>query len=218
MTDEITYIDKLPVEYNILQNIVSNQFGLVVSKFKQAHYDGYIGQSQYNETVNIFTARSVYYTFSFENIITIENNQVVTRLNSPVIQLILDDVNKTLHITEALRFSHDGIIHIPVLPNVKSWLVFKYNNKLEFMTIEIHFAVIREEGCDAPYELTTKNVFIQNAYEPSGFKKIYSMTGELIKDDLAGYHSKLLAIWGIPEDSTDIDYHRLGVLSDMITI
>ena len=218
MTDEITYIDELPIEYKTLQTIVSNQFGLVVSNFKPAHYDGYIGQSQCNETVHIFTVRSVYYTFSFENVITIDNNQVVTLLNSPVIQLILDDINKTLHITEALRFSHDGITHIPVLPNVKPWLVFKYNNKLEFMTIEVHFSVIRAEDSDAPYDLTTKNVFIQNAYEPSGFKKIYSMTGELIKDDLACYHSKLLAIWDIPEDSTDIDYHRLGVLSDMITI
>jgi len=218
MTDKSTYIDELPIEYKTLQSIVSNQFGLVVSNFKLAHYDGYIGQSQYNETVHIFMSRSVYYTFSFEKVITIENNQVITLLNSHVIQHILDDINKTLHITEALRFTCDGVTYIPVLPNIKPWLVFKYNNKLEFMTIEIHFSVIREEGCDEPYELTTKNVFIQNAYEPSGFKKIYSITGELIQDDLAGYHSKLLAIWGLPEDATDIDYHRLGLLSDMISI
>lgn len=218
MTDDVTYIDELPIEYKTLQTIVSNQFGLVVSNFKPAHYDGYIGQSQYNEAVHIFMARSVYFTFSFDNIITLVNNQVITLLNSPVIQLILDDINKTLHITEALRFSHDGITHIPVLPNVKPWLVFKYNNKLEFMTIEVHFSVIRAEGSDDPYDLTTKNVFIQNAYKPSGFKKIYSITGALIQDDLARYHSKLLSIWDIPEDSTDIDYHRLGVLSDMVTI
>lgn len=218
MTDAVTYIDELPVEYKTLQNIVSSQFCLVVSNFKPAHYDGYIGQSQHNEIVHIFTSRSVYFTFSFDNIITLDNNQVVTLLNIPVIQLILDDINKTLHITEALRFTCDGVTYIPVLPNIKPWLVFKYNNKLEFMTIAIHFSVIREEECDEPYNLTTKNVFIQNAYEPSGFKKIYSINGELIQDDLAGYHSKLLAIWGLPEDATDIDYHRLGVLSDMISI
>lgn len=47
--DTIGVFDELPVEYETLQRIVSNQFGLFVSKFKPAHYDGYIGQSQYSK-------------------------------------------------------------------------------------------------------------------------------------------------------------------------
>lgn len=194
---------------------MSSQFGLFVSNFKHAHFDGYIGESQYNEIVNVFTSRSVYFCFSFDKIITIDNNKAVTTLNSSVIKCILDDINKTLHVTEGMRFTNDRLNYIPILSNVNPWLAFKYNSKLDFMTIEIHFSMIRESS--EPYELTTKNVSIQNPYE-TGFKKIYSNTGGLIQDDLAYYKHKMLSVWGISEDLPDIDYHRLGVLSDMITI
>lgn len=218
MTDEPIYIDQLPDDYNTLLSIVSNQFGLVVYHFQHANYDGYIGQSQHNEIVNIFSPRSPIFIFSFDKIITIDNGKVVTMLKSPVIQSILDDINKTICVTEGMRLTNDGLTYIPVLPNVKPWLVFNYNNELSFMTIEIHFLLNTLSQGDFPYELTTKNVSIQSAYKPAGFKKIYSITGELIQDELAGYHSKLLEIWGLPENSTDVDYHRLGILSDMISI
>lgn len=218
MTDDVNYIDELPIEYKSLQNILSNQFGLVVSNLKPANYDGYIGQSQYNEIVNIFSPRSPIFIFSFDKIITIDDGKVVAMLNSPIIQSILDDINKTLCVTEGMRLTNDGLTYIPVLTNVKPWLVFKYNNKLEFMTIEIQFLLNNLCQGDFPYELTTKNVSIDSAYKREGFKKIYSITGELIQDELAGYRSKLLDVWLIPEDSIDIDYYRLGVLSDMITI
>lgn len=208
--------DVLPIEYESLQSIISSQFGLFVSKFKPAHFDGYIGQSQYNEIVNVFMSRSIYSYFSFDKIITIDNGKVVTMLNSPVIQSILDDINKTLHVTEGMRFTNDRLTYIPILPNVKPWLVFKYNNELDFINIDIKFSVIHEGGDH--YELTTKNTSIQNPYEPSGFKKTYSMRGELIQDELASYHHKMLSLWGISQDENNIDYLSLGVLSDMINI
>lgn len=210
-----------------VKKMVLDQLCISVTDLEPALHWEYTAKSDDGSDVNIYSSLLGDICFAFDNVITLDNGIVSSYLKSPLIQSVLTDVNLHLPVTESFRLSNDLINYLPVLPNVKPWLVFKYIKATKMRTVQISFKVLRRHvdslssllatSCDT-YQLTTKNKAIQHFYESSGFNCIYSDSGVIIDNEIEVYKERMMKIWELPEDSADIDYKRLGLLSDMLTI
>lgn len=210
-----------------IKKMVLDQLGISVTDLEPGLSCEYTAKSDDGSDVNIYSTLLGDICFAFDNVITLDNGMVSSHLKSPLIQGILTDVNRHLPVTESFRLSNDLINYLPVLPNVKPWLVFKYIKATKMRTVQVSFKVLRRHVDSLPaflttsyeaYRLTTKNKAIQHFYESSGFNCIYSDSGVIIDNEIEVYKERMMKIWELPEDSTDIDYKRLGILSDMISI
>lgn len=200
-----------------VKQLIFEHLNISIHDMEPSLFGEYTAKSVDGHAVNIYLSGFGDVCFSFDNLIILDNGSVSSELESPIIQTMLKDVNQYLGITESFRLSTDNIVHLPVLPNVKPWLVFKYIKETKSITIQVSFKVSLHSDGDT-YYLTTKQTAIQHFYEPSGFNCIYTIKGDSITNDIECYKKRMLKIWGLPEDSTDVDYKRLGLLSDMISI
>lgn len=200
-----------------VKQLIFEHLNISIHNMEPSLFGEYTAKSDDGHDVNIYLSGFGDVCFAFDNIITLDNGIVSSALKSPIIQTMLKDVNQYLGITESFRLTNDHIEHLPVLPNVKPWLVFKYMKETNSITIQVSFKISLRSTGEA-YYLTTKQTAIQHFYEPSGFNCIYSITGDSITNDIQHYKERMLNVWGLNEDGQEIDYKRLGVLSDMISI
>lgn len=200
-----------------VKQLIFEHLNISIHDMEPSLFGEYTAKSDDGHDVNIYLSGFGDVCFSFENIITLDNGIVSSALKSPIIQTMLNDVNQYLGITESFRLTNDHIEYLPVLPNVKPWLVFKYIKETNSITIQVSFKISLRTTGEA-YYLTTKQTAIQHFYDPSGFNCIYSITGESITNDIQHYKERMMNVWELTKDCQEIDYKRLGLLSDMISI
>lgn len=200
-----------------VKQLIFEHLNISIHDMEPSVFGEFTAKSDDGHAVNIYLTDFGDVCFAFDNIITLDNGIVSSALKSTAIQTMLKDVNQYLDVTESFRLSNDNIVYLPVLPNVKPWLVFKYIKETNSITIQVSFKISLRTTGDA-YYLTTKQVAIQHFYDPSGFNCIYSITGESITNDIQHYKERMMNVWELTEDGQEIDYKRLGLLSDMISI
>lgn len=204
-----------------VKKMVLDQLGISVTDLEPELSCEYTAKSDDGSDVNIYSTLLGDIWFAFDNVITLDNGMVSSYLKSPSIQSILTDVNRYLPVTESFRLSNDLINYLPVLPNVKPWLVFKYIKATKMRTVQVSFKVLRRHVDSLPafleksyeaYHLTTKNKAIQHFYESSGFNCIYSDNGVIIDNEIEVYKERMMKIWELPEDSSLILITKIGFI------
>jgi hypothetical protein len=197
------------------RKILFTKFGIDFTNVTRESHGDYVASGAYS--VDIYALNHTDLYIGFKTLIHLENGLLVSKLNDPMINDFVKDMNSFFYIFDALRFTTwDQDVFYPILDNIRPSIIFKYNIECDDMMIHIdlHPTIESEESI----YITTKDIIIQHGYEPAGFKAIYHLNGSHYLSDLLTYKTRLLKVWNIDENSRDIDYKRLGVLTDMITI
>lgn len=197
-------------------SLIFEHLGISIENINQENASSYIADCNYNTTVDIWPSILVDIWFTFDNMLQLDNEKITTKINSPLIKAILNNINDSLYVLDGLRLTNDNLSYFTVLSKMSPILFVSYNKNSKDMIIEIRFQ-INEQAVDS-YHFTTKQTSIQHYTEYEGFTFVYSLSGDLLESDLKKYTSRMLDIWEISSDEMDIDYKKLGILSDMISI
>lgn len=197
------------------RKILVDKFGVDYTDVSREGYGDYVAAGEY--PVDIYALHYTDLYIGFKTMLHLENGLLVSKLNHPMINEFVREMNSLFYIFDALRFTTwDQNVFYPILDNLKPSIIFKYNVECDDMNIHIDLNHTIESE-DTIY-IATKDTVIQHAYEPSGFKAVYHVTGSSYFNDLLTYKSRLFKIWNIDENSQDVDYKGLGNLTDMINI
>lgn len=160
---------------------------------------------------------------SFKNSLILKDKLISSPLINPAIQSVVTEINQSLPLLDSLRLSNDGINYLPVFPYIKPYLSFSYMPDIHEIKLYIDFKIVVKSSMIeilSPYLLYANNESIQE-YGQSIYrdiKNIYSISGEVIRDDFKKYRSLMLKAFDLPENSFDVDYVRLGLVNDMTNI
>lgn len=208
-------INFLHLHLNIfITNLEISALGFYTGK---AVYDDFVGDI----TIYLYNPNSI--SIDFENLIVLENKMVSSPCDHPVIQSIVNDLNRSLPLLDSLRLSDDDVNYLPVFPYLRPSFSFSCDNTTHKLKLDVDFKVLVKSGMVElllPYLLYANNQSIQSkGYSVErDIKKIYSVTGEVIRDDFEKYRSLMLKAFNLSEDSFDVDYVRLGLVNDMTNI
>lgn len=197
------------------RKILSTKFGIDFNNVTRESHGDYVASGEY--PVDIYALNHTDLYIGFKTLLHLENGLLVSKLNDPMINEFVRDMNSFFYIFDALRFTTwDLDVFYPILDNIKPSIIFKYNIECDDMMI--HLDLNHSIESEETIYIVTKDTIIQHAYEPSGFKSVYHVNGSHYFSDLLTYKTRLLKTWNIDENSSEIDYKHLGDLTDMINI
>lgn len=197
------------------RKILLEKFGIDFTNVSRESHGDYVASGEY--PVDIYALNHTDLYIGFKTLFHLENGLLVSKLNDPMINEFVKDMNSFFYIFDALRFTTwDRDVFYSILDNIRPSIIFKYN--VEYDDMMIHIDLHPSIESDESIYITTKDIIIQHGYEPTGFKCVYHLNGSHYSNDLLIYKTRLLKVWDIVENSSDIDYKRLGHLTDMINI
>jgi hypothetical protein len=197
-------------------SLIFDYLGISITDIRPNGTSQYIADCDYGDIVTIWASILGDIWFTFDNVLQLSNETLTTQTSSPLIQVILKNINDSLYVLDGLRLTNDNILYFTVLSKLSPNLVVRYSQKTKHTSVEIRFQ-ITEQAINS-YHFTTKQTSIQHVNECEGFTFVYSISGDLLKNDLEKYCSRMLDVWEITEDKKNVDYKKLGILSDMLTI
>lgn len=213
-----SYHESDPIHLTSIESarkILVAKFGIDFTNVTRESHGDYVASGEY--LVYIYALNQTDLYIEIKNLLHLENGLLVSKLNDPMINEFVRDTNSFFYIFDALRFTTwDKDVFYPILDNIKPSIIFKYNIECDDMMIHLDLnpSIESEESI----YITTKDIIIQHGYEPAGFKAVYHANGSHYFSDLLTYKTRLLKVWNLDENSSDIDYKHLGDLTDMIHI
>lgn len=211
--DDNAIIDRI----DFFQKKILTNFDINIVNILRSPIIGFNAKTDNDLDVQIhFDAASI--EFCIDKAIGFNNDILISNIDAEFIKNILVKANNSLPVLDGLRFTNDNISYFPVIANIKPSFIFKCDHETGDISIVLHFSTMLGHDEDSDYYLTTKHMSVQNYIDTPYFRINYLVSGKLIHSDIKVFLKRFLLIWDISKNSNDIDFKRLGVLSDMITI
>jgi len=215
---------KMHVEKTI--NLLYSHLNIVITNLEISVLGFYTGKAvcgDFITDINIYLYNPNSISIDFENLIVLKDKMVSSTFDNPIIQSIVNDLNQSLPLLDSLRLSNDSVEYFPVFPYINPSFSISCTTDTNKMRFNIDFKVLVKSGLVEllePYLLYANNQSIQDCGQSRyrDISNIYSITGETIKNDFEKYRLLMLEAFELPENSIDVDYVQLGLLSDMINI
>jgi hypothetical protein len=198
------------------QKMMLDEFGIEISNIIRTNFTEYEGT--FNEQLTIYVLNNDFY-FNFNDMLTLSNGVLISSVEHPFISKALSDTNALFPIFDAMRFTtEEKIVFHPILNHIRPAIVFKYNSETKQMTIYIHLLNTMNSKSKQAACVLTKDKIIQHHHEPAEFQIIYFYGSQYYISDLLAYRNRIFKAWELDEDQYDVDYKKLGELTDMINI
>lgn len=212
----------LKESFPFMQKVMKENFNIVINDSVE-----YVNQWQYRVQgdfiIDVSIISDFAVRFDFMNILYFDNGILHSRLDTPVLDSILMNINSALPVLSAIRLADDENTFVfSVIDNIKPILMISYN-KMELdetyeSIIKVLFDPVVPTESDKSFSFVTGSSLIQAAYEYCGFKMFYTLEGESTHNDLEVYKNRVSKAWNLTETNNNIDYKQLGLLTDMLYI
>lgn len=217
-----TQCQVLKESFPFMQKVMKENFNIVINDSVE-----YVNQWQYRVQgdfiIDVSIISDFAVRFDFMNILYFENGILHSRLDTPVLNSILMNINSSLPVLSAIRLADDDNTFVfSVIDNIKPILMISYN-KMELdetyeSIIKVLFDPVVPTESDKSFSFVTGSSLIQAGYEYCGFKMFYTLEGESTHNDLEVYKNRVSKAWNLTETNSNIDYKQLGLLTDMLYI
>ena len=208
--------------FPLFQKMMMNHFNLDINDFVEC-IDTVQYQSIGEYKIDIFSIPNNYVEFQCVDIFYIEDGILYSKFKHPVIDIIVMDINRSLHVLEALRLSDaNKKIIFTAIDNMQPVLMFSYNaldlDDAYEPLIKILFNPVLPRELEESFYFMTNSFFVQHAHEYCGIKIFYNLDGTICHSDLEVYDNRIANVWNFENSNDDVDYKRLGELTDMLLI
>lgn len=198
------------------QKMMLDEFNINISNIIRKKFTEY--EATFNEKLTIYVINNDFY-FNFNDVLILSNGVLTSSVEHPFISNALSDTNALLPIFDAMRFTtEEKIVFHPILNHIRPVIVFKYNSETKQMTIYIQLLNTMNSKAKEAACIVTKDKIIQHHHEPAEFQSIYYYGSQYYVSDLLAYRNRIFKAWELDEEQYDVDYKKLGELTDMINI
>lgn len=198
------------------QKMMLDEFNINISNIVRKNFTEY--EATFKEQLTVYVLNNDFY-FNFNDVLTLADGVLTSSVDHPFINKALSDTNALFPIFEALRFTtEEKIVFHPILNHIRPVIVFKYNSETKQMTIYIQLLNTMKSKSKEAACIVTKDKIIQHHHEPAEFQSIYYYGSQYYISDLLSYRNRIFKAWELDEEQYDVDYKKLGELTDMINI
>lgn len=208
--------------FPFMQEIMKENFNIIVNDSVTCQNQfQYRSDGDFKIDIGIIADFAV--RFDFMDVLYFEDGLLHSRLDTPVLNAILKNINSELPVISAMRLADDDRdIVFSVIDNLKPILMISYNKMQLDETyesiIKVVFDPIDPDDSDKSFSFITGSSLIQAGYEYCGFKMFYTLAGVSTHNDLDIYKNRVSKAWNLAEANEYIDYKHLGLLTDMLYI
>ena len=198
------------------QKMMLDEFNINISNIVRKNFTEY--EAIFKDKLTVYVLNNDFY-FNFNDVLTLADGVLTSSVDHPFINKALSDTNALVPIFEALRFTtEEKIVFHPILKHIRPVIVFKYNSETKQMTIYIQLLNTMKSKSKEAACIVTKDKIIQHHHEPAEFQSIYYYGSQYYVSDLLAYRNRIFKAWELDEEQYDVDYKKLGELTDMINI